>query len=467
MSRTRSRRAREPSLASFSLLRNIVGLKSRIAAKNRVPRQRRALIGGAVIAVLALMAFAPAQVSAQTQYVTASPGYVNLGMQTYIVATAPAAGSYTLVVQRPDGAQSTQAFTPTASGQVLNATYGNSTTGFMAVIDQVGTYNVYLEQGSTVVSTTSFYATNRLTVSIDMVDGGTCAYIAGATRGTKMFPRFYITFASNGAPMTNLDPGAYVTYTLPDGSHANATWDRFVKLFVGKLQPDWNFTYVGPWNPTAVIGDSAGNGATYVYTGNPYVISPVELSTSVQVMNTATGNATNVLQDGTTVTIDATVTYPTNAEPVPGFVGPLDSSRGGVVTAQVGWGYYNTTSGTFGGASPGALLGTVQMTYTGSNGTWSGQFASSSLPKLQPGAGYEVVVSSKDGASPSNTGFATLTLAPATASQTGTTITSTTVSVSTQNVVQTVQSIPTAVYAALAILLIVGVIVGYIVRVPR
>jgi hypothetical protein len=427
--------------------------------KIRVLKYRRALTAGAIATVIALMMVSVPSVSAQTQYVQASPGEVNLGMTTSIIATAPASGSYSVVVLQPNGTESSLSFMPASAGQMLNATYGNSTAGFMALVDQVGTYNVYLEEGSTVVSSTSFYATNKLTVSIDMVDGGTCAYIAGATRGTKMFPRFYILFASNAAPMTNLDPGAYVTYTLPDGSKSNATWDRFVHLFVGKVQPSWNYTSVGPWNPSAVIGDSAGNSATFNYAGSPYDISPVGLSTGIKVLDASTGNPVTTIQDGQTVTIEASVSYPTNPEPVPGFVGLLNTTRGGVVTAQVGWGYYNQSSAAFGGSSPGGLLGTVQLSYSGSNGTWTGQFVSSSLPKLQAGASYEVVVSSKDGASPANTGFATYALSPPTGSASTT--------VTTQTVVQTVESIPTAVYAALAILLIVGVLIGYIVRIPK
>jgi hypothetical protein len=424
--------------------------------------RRQTLTGATILATLILVAMAavPAA-SAQTQYVSATPGYVNLGMSTFVVATAPAAGAYSVVVLQPNGTESSLSFTPTAAGQLLNETYGNSSLGFKASIDQVGTYNVFLEQGILVVSSTSFYATNRLTVSMDMVNGGNCAYIPGADRGTKMFPRFYIDFASNGAPMTNTDPGASVTFTLPNGATAKASWDSGAHLFVGKVQPNWNYTYVGPWNPSAVISDAAGNSAVFNYTGSPFVISPVQLSTTITVLDLATGQPTTTLQSGQTVTIEATITYPTNAEPVPGFVGPLASSRGGVVTAQVGWGYYNMTSGTFGGKNPGGLLGTVAMTYSGSNGTWTGQFASGSLPKLQSGVGYEVVVSSKDNASPANTGFGAEVLSPATSSSTVTT------SVSVTTVSQTVQTIPTSVYAALVILLVIGVLIGYIVRVPR
>lgn len=392
--------------------------------------------------------------------VTASPGYINLGMTTTIQATAPAAGTYTLMVEQPNGTESTYSFVFAAAGQALNATYGNSTEGFRTSVDVSGTYNVFLESGGQVVSSTSFYATAKLQVSMDMVTGGTCAYIAGATRGTKMFPRFYVNYASDGAPVTNTDPGIHVTYTLPDGANGTASWDSGARLFVGKVQPNWNYTYVGPWSPTAWVEDAAGNSAVYQYAGSPFVISPVDLSTALQVLGNSSGQVVTTLSDGVSVTIQANITYPSNPEPVSGFLGPLDSARGGSVTAEVGWGYYNETSGTFGGSVPGGLIGTVNMAYTGSNGTWEGQFESNSLPTLKGGATYLVVVASHDGASPANTGFATevLSSAPSTASvQTTTTVT----------ITLTLETIPSVVYAALAILLVLGVIIGYIVRVPR
>ena len=423
-------------------------------------RVKVALMGFLVASVFAVSLITVPVASAQSQPIAAIPGSVNLGMTTSIVVTAPSAGSYTAIVKQPNGTEATYTFDFASSGEVLNATYGNATSGFDAVVDQTGTYGVFLEQGSTVISSTAFYATNKLLVSMDMVNGGECAYIAGATRGTKMFPRFYIYFASDGVPMTNLDPGALVTYTLPDGTARNATWDRGAHLFVGKLQPSWNYTDVGAWNPSAVIRDAAGNEATFNYSGSPFVITPVQLDSSVQVTNSA-GQVVTTLSDGVSATIEATITYPTNAEPVPGFLGPLDTARGGSVTAKVGWGFYNVTSGTFGGSAPGGLIGTVALTYTGSNGTWTGQFESNNLPTLPAGATYQVVVDSHDGASPSNTGFVSEVLTSGAASSAQ----SITTSVST--VTEAVETIPTVVYAALAMLLILGLIIGLIIRVPR
>ena len=424
-----------------------------------MPKRRETLTALGLLAIVSLMAVAISPASAQVQYVETSPGYVNLGMVTSILVTAPSAGSYTVVVVQPNGTEASLPFAPTSAGQMLNATYGNSTLGFRATVNQVGTYNVFVEQGSQVVSSTSFYATNELKISMQMVTGGTCDYVSGVTRGSEMFPHITITYASNGAPMTSTAKGASVTVLMPNGQVLNAsahgsTWQ------VG-IRPNWNYTSVGPWNPAINASDGAGNLGAFKYTGAPFVISPVELGTSVSVMNATSGQVVTTFANGQAVTIQAQVSYPSNAEPVAGFVGLLNSTRGGTVTAEVGWGYYNETSGTFGGNSPGALIATVPLTYSSTTGSWAGQFAPSSLPKLPAGSSYVVVITSKDSASPANTGFAMEILAPG--SSTVTTVSTTATETSTQ----VVQTIPDVVYAALAILLVLGVLIGYIVRVPR
>ncbi|HUI86806.1 MAG TPA: hypothetical protein VLY21_06600 [Nitrososphaerales archaeon] len=423
--------------------------------------------------------------SAQTQIVGATPGYVNLGMTTSVAVTAPASGSYTVVVQKPSGAESSADLTFTAGGQTQNVTYGNATTGFQSVIDQVGTYNVFVEQGSQVVGSTSFYATNRLIITMDMVTAGTCIFVQGISRGEQFIPRFYAHYASNDAPLTASIKGASINFTTPSGQVDNAPWDSYSSLFDNAVSPNWNYTFVGSWNPEVNASDGYGNFGTFTYTGSPFVITPAQLSTSIVLVDTATGHNLTSLASGEGMTIMATVTYPTNAEPVSGFVGPLSPARGGAVTAELGWGYYNSTSGTFGGGkTQGASLGTVPLTYSGHNGTWTGQFQSASLPTLPAGATYELVVSSTDGASPANEGFAMAQIAPAVAggsvtqTQTVTQVSSSTVvstattlttvlSSTTQTVVSSVQSIPTVVYAALAILLILGLIIGLVIRPPR
>jgi hypothetical protein len=426
-----------------------------------------------VIAILALTIVATPSVSAQAQYVEVTPGYINLGMVTSVLVTAPAAGSYAVIVQQPNGTKASLSFAPTSAGQLLNATYGNSTLGFKGVVNQVGTYQVFLEQGSNVISSASFYATNKLLIELEMVTGGTCDFVSGIARGQTMFPHTFVTYASNGAPWTNTEKGASIKYLAPTGQWTTGIWDSFGHAWKINLKPNWNYTYVGPWIPKINASDAAGNVGKF--TGSTYSISPAELSTQIAVLNATSGLPVTSLVNGQTVTIRATITYPKSIENAPGFVGTLNTTRGGFVAAEVGWGYYNMTSGTFGGPKkPGALLGDVPMTYF--NGTWTGPFVSSSLPTLPAKASYLVVVSSRDSASPANTGFGMEVLSPASSAtirvQTvttsiPTTATQTQTAIQTQTATQTIQTIPDAVYAALAILLVIGVLVGYIVRIPR
>jgi len=153
------------------------------------------------------------------------------------------------------------------------------------------------------------------------------------------------------------------------------------------------------------------------------------------------------------LTVKATITYPTNAEPVAGFVAPLDSAaRGGKVSALVGWGFYNATTNSFGGKTPGSLIGTVTMTYASATSAWTGNFTATSLPPLQAGTNFVVVVTASDKASPPNDGFAMLALPP--------------VQTSTTTVPQTGEGILTLAYAG-AILLVIGVVLGCVLRASR
>jgi len=433
-----------------------------------------------LVSMLALMA-PLTTVSAQTQIITATPGYINLGMATTVTVTAPAAGSYTIVVQKPSGVETSLPFTSTSAGQIQTVVFGNATSGFGTIVDQVGTYNVFVTQSGQTVGSSSFYATNKLNINMDMVNGGICTYIGTAARGTKMFPRFYINYASNGAALTNNTKGVVVNYTLPTGAHLIAGWDSGAHLYVGKLYIAWNYTTVGTWSPTATITDAAGNTGTYTYSGAPFTITPATLATSIQLIDTKTGLVIAAIASGESVNIRATITYPTNPEPVSGFVAPLDTAaRGGSATAIVGWGYWNATSGTFGGSTknPGGVIATVPLTYSGANGTWTGQFAGATLPTIPSGATYAVAVTSTDKASPPNMGQQVFSLAAASAPPgvaTTTTVTSTSistalstaVSTATTTVSQTIQSIPTIVYAGLVIVLVLGLIIGMVMRIPR
>ena len=389
-------------------------------------------------------------------------------MNVTISVTAPAAGTYTVTVEQPTGTRFNLNETFSSAGQTQNATFGNATSGFNGAVSQVGTYNVFVEQGSTVVSSTSFYATNKLLINIEMVTGGTCDFVSGVSRGMKMFPHTYITYASNGAKWTNASKGWSVNGTLPSGQIVPLDWDPYSIAFELGVLPNWNYTYVGNWVPSINASDAAGNVGFYKDTGAPYTISPAILSTSVAVVNSQTNQTLSGITNGTSATIYAIIKYPTNAEPVPGFVAPLDSvNRGGSVTALFGWGYYNATSHSFGGGKTvGGVIGQVSLTYTGTGGVWKGNYTASSVPPLAPGTSYEVVVNAKDDASPANTGFASVTLGPSSAVSPSTSTVSTS-STTPSSSITTTTSIPLWAYAGTTIALIVGVIVGFLARRPK
>jgi len=433
---------------------------------------------------LTLSVYVPA-VSAQTQYISVTRGEINLGRTTTITVTAPAAGTFTAVVVRPDSSKIALNFTFTAGGQTQSANFGNASLGFKTTVTLVGTYNVFLEQGNQVVAGTSFYATNVLNVFMDFVNGGVCNYIAGANRGFKIFPRYFITYASDGAPL-NKSATNVVTFTIPDGSKVNASYHAATTeapfpygFYIGKFYPNWNYSTLGAWSPLATITDGLGNKATYQYTGPPFELTPAQLSEAVTLTDTRTSQPVSGFYNGQTVAIQATVSYPTNAEPVPGYVGYLiPSQRGGSVNALVGWGFYNATAGTFGGGT----IAKVPLTYVaGTNGTWAGNLNVSNLPGIPNGATYGMVITSSDAASPPNTGFTQLnvppaTFAPGSAAPTTVTQTTSTTVISTvtsgQTTITSTSSAPASstgvtfdlALAATVGTLIVGLLAGMIVR---
>ena len=396
--------------------------------------------------------------SAQTQLVTAQPGYINLGMTTSIGVTAPSAGTYTVVVEAPSGAEAQSNFVFTAAGQSENSTFGSATAGFKSVVNQAGTYNVFVESAGQVVASTSFYATDRLNINLEMVQAGTCVYVQTTVRGVKFVPIFNVTYASNGAAIGNVSSKASVTFTNPDHTVGVASYQG--GKWVGAVDPNWNFTSVGPWSPTANASDGLGNTGTFTYQGAPFVFMPATLTTYISLVDAKSGHAVTVLNGGESVSVQAQVTYPPwTPEPITGFAGPLNPSRGGAVTALVGYGFYNSTTETFGGGNNvGGLVAKVELTYSGNGGVWTGDFNVTSLPTLPPGTSYQVVVNAVDDASPPNTGAATITLLPATAQPT-VTVTSTSTLSQTQG-----SSVPSWAYAAMGLLLLAGVGIGYVAK---
>ena len=358
-------------------------------------------------------------VFAQTQGLTVSSGYVNLGMNTTVTFVAPSPGTYSLVVRKPAGELASLNVTLASGGGAQSAVFGNASLDFRSAVNETGTYNVFAEQGGQVVYTASFYATNQMVIKMDMVNGGLCYYIQDAPRGSEIFPRFFVYYLSNGASVTNLQL-SNVSYALPGGAMANATWHKpgveGVGFFIGKILPDWNYTFVGPYYPNATATDYYGNVVNYTYMGRPFLILPATLSSQTQFFDDKANATVTSLYSGESVTVDANVTYSASlvsGSAIPTFVAPLDPTRGGTVTAMIGWGNFNATTNSFGGSRPGGLLASVQLTYSQDNGTWVGQVNAPALPS--GASGYKVVVVSSDNAAPANSGSEILDMATATA----------------------------------------------------
>jgi len=390
---------------------------------------------------LSAVAAVPAASAQTPQYIVATPNYINLGMNTTISATAPAAGSYTVVVQAPDGTQytTTDTFTAANIGVAQTMLLGNATVGFKAVVTQAGTWDAFLEQGTTIVSSTTFLATSKLNISFDMIVAGACIFVPGGARGVEMLAQFHVTYASNGLTAENAATwvnktftthAATVTYSLPDGTAATATlhapssttWNQ--AWYQGHVWPTWNASWVGNYAPTAKATDVYGNTGAYTYSGYPYPIAAATFTTTVSVSDAKSGLLVPGLANGQSDIVTANILY-TNPVPaagtVAGFAGPLDTAtRGGVVTALVGYGPYNATSGTFGAKNlPGGLIANVPMTYSTTTKTWSGALTIGTLPTLVNAIAYSVVVSSHDKAQPPNTGFTNFAVPPVTAVSTG------------------------------------------------
>ena len=280
----------------------------------------------------------------------------------------------------------------------------------------------------------------------------------------------------------------------PAPRHGNQAW------YQGHVWPTWNASWVGNYYPTVKVSDQYGNAVTFTYSGYPYPIAAATFTTTISLSDAKTGQLVAGLYNGQNAIVTANIQY-TNplvgAGTVAGFAGPLDTAtRGGVVTAVVGWGPYNATSGAFGTAKvPGGLIATVPMTYSTTTKVWTGPLNIGTLPTLVNATAYSVVMSSHDKAQPPNTGFATLNVPPATAVSTesttatatstitstlvstttatapGATSTATSVSVVTSTktavstTIQSTNDVPWWAYALIVAFLVeLGIPIGYVMR---
>lgn len=423
--------------------------------------------------LLPLVASVPYAEAQAGSIVTVNPSFVNLGMQVSIAVNPQATGTYIVNVTKPDGITSTQlTYTFTTLGEINN-TYGNATDGFNSIIDQTGIYKVSLTESGIELAEATFFATDKLNLDLTVANAGTsdnvCYLSNQFTRGTNVIPRIYVQFASTGEYMTPTNsPTGQVTFTLPNGTLMDTTFAGYLLpegAYRNCFSTDWDIP-TGVWNITAEASDGKGNYGVFVSYPQvvfpvfvlrvEYEILPAPLTITAQVLDTSTGKpATNELKAGQTLSIEATIEYqhplgPNGREQAEGYLGLLNTTRADVVEAVLGWGFYNETSKTFGGsdlfANPGGLIDTFELTYDSDSGLWINEY---DVTGLEPEGDYMTIFTARDKASVANSGTTRLMLAT---------------SPETVEVEIVSEVIPVWAYGGMGGLLVVGVIVGVLIR---
>ncbi len=434
----------------------------------------------------------------QTIAVTADPSFVNLGMLVSIGVNSDATDTFTVTVVKPDGSTESQLNYTFSSPGSINQTYGNSTIDYLSQIDQTGTYRVYvtLANNTAELASTTFFATDQLNIDLSVADSGTTDNVCPITtqfyRGTSIVPRMHVKYASTGGYMTiSNSPNATVTFTMPpntlgtyelpspaenqDQMPPGVILTRFASYLPPEgawrncFRPNWNFP-TGYWNITAEANDGKGNYGrvvSYQLGYQPvtfpqfvlrmaYEITPAPLTISADVYDKATGKlATNNLTQYQELAVEVRVEYrhplgPLGRESHSEYLGLLNTTRNGDVTAKLGWGFYNETSKTFGGTdiseNPGQLIATIPLNYNSQSGNWSATY---SITGSEPVENYILVIDARDGANAPNIGNTKVHLLPIPE------IVEKTLEVPVE---VTVEIIPTSVYLAIGGLSLVTVI---------
>ncbi|MBI2183891.1 MAG: hypothetical protein HYU39_02915 [Thaumarchaeota archaeon] len=452
--------------------------------------------------LMSALAAVPNVLAQAAPTLTVEKPFVNLGMETSIIVKAPAAGTYTVVITKPDGKTQVQADYSFAQAGEAKQIYGNATLGFKSIIDKTGTYKVSLQSQSKQVAETTLFATDKLDLDVTVANAGTtdnvCYLSNQFTRGTSIIPRIYIRYASTGEYVTAKNaPNTVATFNMPNGTKMVARFAAYLPpegAWRNCFRPNWN-DYAGVWNIVAEAQDGKGNygkyesypqiksGANVLRFG--FEVIPAPLTVTPQIIDAATGKpATTALKSGQNLRIEAKVTYdhplgPLGRETAVGYIGLLNASRGGVVIAKLGWGFYNQTSKSFGGSNqaknPGGLIANVPLSYDQASGRWTGTYAATGS---EPKGDYLLIVDSRDSASPPNTGIGTAKLAPPVETvekvveKTTTTTVEKTATATVEKPVDrfvekpvqiTSEIIPLWAYGVMGALLVVGVVVGRVV----
>jgi hypothetical protein len=352
----------------------------------------------------------------------ASPTYINLAMTTTVtveIGSSYGAGldNYLATVSAPGGGTATAWFNFTAIGS-MSVIYGDATLGFLASVGLVGTYGLRLEYFNgiafSLAAIAQFSATDQLlvvteaaTASNEYTDVHNCPIAQEFQRGGEVIARAYVRYASTGEFVNGTSvPSARgnITGTLFGVTKA-LTWQNVYKFWRAAFFPAWNQT-TGVIVFTADASDGRGNrgtGSSFPTGLTAWKITPAVLKVVPRVLNES-GAPDVVFEPGDTVRIEARVTYESHNAHNRAFPGPLNATRGGQVSAVLGYGPFNATSGQFE-----TTVATLTLAHDATTENWSANYVVKDTDPLR--ADLQVYISASDGAgSPPNTGKAFTTM---------------------------------------------------------
>ena len=400
--------------------------------ENTVGKRRRTRGGAAVVLILLAVGLAgtpylarPVTAGALDPHVVAfgaSPSYINLAMTTTVtveIGSRYGAGldNYLATVFAPGGGTATAWYNFTAVGS-KSVVYGNATSGFNASVNLVGTYDLQLEyfNGTAflLAALAQFSATDQLlvvteaaTASNEFTDVHNCPIAQEFQRGGEVIARAYVRYASTGEFVNGTSvPSARgnITGTL-FGLTKILTWQNVYHFWRAAFFPTWNES-TGVIVFTADASDGRGNtgtGSSFPFGLTAWKITPAVLKVVPRILNES-GADTVVFERGDTVRIEARVTYESHNAHNRAFPGPLNATRGGQVTAVLGHGAFNATSGLFA-----TTVATLTLAHNAATENWSADYVVKSTDPLR--ADLQVYISASDGAgSPPNTGKAFTTM---------------------------------------------------------
>ncbi len=348
---------------------------------------------------------------------SATPGYVNLNMTTAIAVTlgtsrGPGLDNYLATVEKPDGSTSTAWYNFTELG-TLSRVYGDAGADFAAVIDQPGVSDLALDYfdgtAFTRAGSAQIQATDQLIITVEgatasneYTDEHTCPISQEFQRGGEIIARAYVRYASTGEFVNGTQtPSAVgnITGTLL-GETKVLRWQNVYHFWRWAWFPTWNAS-VGVIVFTADASDGRGNHgvASSPSSGlTAWRIVPAILKVVPRIVND-TGAETVSFVSGENLTIEARVTYESHNAHNREFPGPMNTTRGGVVTAVLGYGAFNTSSGRFA-----QTIATLDLAYDPATQNWTRTY---SIPATVPSrSDLQIAVQAHDGASPPNTGMA-------------------------------------------------------------